>query len=381
MPIRNNIVFLPTQKCRTAMPNIKPDITELFFALIRCGIGKEQSLPCSPSHEEWQALFDMSKKQTLAGITFSGIENLPQEQRPPKEILLQWYSLSESIKRANASLNSKASALSQKFSEEGFGNCILKGQGIAQSYPNPQLRTPGDIDIWLDGGCDRVLRYIRSITPDCKPTYHHVDFNISHDVEIEVHYRPTWMYSPIDNRRLQRYFSEHAQAQFSNTVGTVEGSFSAPTQVFNMVYIPIHIYRHLFSEGIGLRQILDYYYVLMHEYSDAEKEECRKVLASVGVRRFMPALMYVMQQVFHIDEEHMICPPNKKSGEFLMREIMTAGNFGHHDTRYKATGGGYSLALLHNLIKRSFILVTRYPSEVLWAPAFKIWHFIWRKRH
>ena len=105
------------------------DITDLFFALVRCGIGKENSLPYSPTPEEWRNLFEMAKKQTLIGITFAGIEKLPSEQRPPKNIILQWYTVSESIKSTNADLNKKVTAISQKFKAEGFNNCILKGQG------------------------------------------------------------------------------------------------------------------------------------------------------------------------------------------------------------------------------------------------------------
>ena len=361
-------------------PNDNTAITDLFFALIRCGIGKEEMLPSIPTPEQWRELFDLSKKHTLAGITFNGIERLPQEQRPPKDLLLQWYILRENTKNANISLNKKVAAISHKFKEEGFNNCILKGQGIAQLYPNPLLRTPGDIDIWLEGGCNKVVSYIRTIAPECKPTYHHVDFNISNEVDIEVHYRPTWMYSPTMNRRLQKFFSEHEATQFSNTISTGQEEFNAPTPAFNMVYIPIHIYRHLFSEGIGLRQILDYYYVLMQETGSNEKAECKAMLTSINLSRFMQSLMYVMQQIFHLDEKHMPFTPDTKGGKFLMHEIMTAGNFGQHDTRYKDTGEGYSLALMYNLVKRSFKLIPRHTSEVFWAPIFKIWHFFWRKK-
>ena len=363
------------------MPNNITDITELFFALIRCGIGKENTLPYSPTVEQWKELFELSKKQTLSGITFEGIEKLPQEQRPPKDIILQWFSLRERIKSTNTSLNKKAVIISQQFKKEGFNNCILKGQGIAQLYPNPLLRTPGDIDIWLEGGCNKVLQYVSTITPDYKAHYHHVDFDISNDVDIEVHYRPTWMYSPIKNRILQKHISKVETDQFNNAVYTNEGTFNAPTLSFNRVYIPIHIYRHLFSEGIGLRQILDYYFVLTKGFDTNDKKECQGILISVGIKRFTQALMYVMQQVFHLEEEFLIFAPNKRDGKFLMHEIMTAGNFGHHDTRYKTTGQYYSLALIYNLVKRSLILITRHPSEVLWAPIFKVWHFFWMKLH
>lgn len=355
-------------------------ITELFFSLVRCGMGKEKELPCIPTPREWEELFDISKKQTLAAITFNGVQALPQEQRPPKDILLQWYSTCESNRRASNGLTRKAIAVSQKFKAEGFNSCILKGQGIARLYPNPELRTPGDIDIWLQGGTERVLQYIRSITPECEPTYHHVDFDISPDASIEVHYRPTWMYNPFHNRHLQRFFAQSEQEQFSNTVATPFGKLNTPTVSFNRIFIPIHIYRHLFSEGIGLRQILDYYYVLAQGFTAEEKALCQSQFRLFGISRFMRALMYVMQQVFMLEDEFLITDPDSNHGKFLLHEIISAGNFGKYDKRYEQTGRGYSIPHLKNQAKRSLMLIARYPSETFWSPLFKAWHYCWRKR-
>lgn len=357
------------------------DITATFFALIRCGIGKEQSLPVTPTAGEWQELFSMAKKHTLAGITFEGIERIPQEQRPPSPILLQWYLLRENIRKTNAILNGKASAVSRKFNEEGFSNCILKGQGIAQLYPDPSLRTSGDIDIWIDGGCDKIIRYVRAISPDCEPTYHHVDFDILSDVSIELHYRPTWMYNPFANHRLQNYFTSVAKEQFTNITSTPEGDFPVATTQFNRIYILLHIYRHLFSEGIGIRQILDYYHVTIQEITPQEREEHLILLKKFGLHKFAGAISYVMQQMFALDSKHTLVPPNEKEGRFLMNEIMAAGNFGHHDTRYKATGRGIDTARLYNVVKRLTILFSHYPSETFWSPFFKVWHLFWRKFH
>ena len=356
-------------------------VLELFFSLIRCGIGKEKELMSVPTPEEWEALFDIARKHTLAGIAFNGIQSLPQEQLPPKHILLQWYSISEKIKKQSIELTKRAIAVSQKFREEGFGNCILKGQGIARLYPVPELRTPGDIDIWVEGGCDRVLQYIRSITPDCKPTYHHVDFDILPDIDIEVHYRPTWMYSPAANRRLQKFFTRTQAKEFGNTIDTPQGKLHAPTTAFNRVFIPIHIYRHLFDEGIGLRQILDYYFVLLQGFTEEEKAESRAQFRQFGISRFMRALMYVMKEIFDIDDEYLITEPNTKSGKFLLHEIMTAGNFGMYDPRYGQVGRGFTIPHFKSQARRMSMLVTQYPTETFWSPFFKIWHYFWRKSH
>ena len=356
-------------------------VTELFFALIRCGIGKDTELPQTPSTEEWQEIFDMAKKQTLVGIAFAGIEAIPQEQRPPKSTLLQWYQLSQIIKKKNSELNRNCAAVSEKFRQEGFRNCILKGQGIAQLYPDPTLRTPGDIDIWLDGGCEKVLQYVRKFIPDCKPTYHHVDFPVSDKLDIEIHYRPSWSSSPFINNKLQAYFIQQSPEQFAHIIETPEGSFPVANTAFNRIYILLHIYRHLFFEGIGIRQILDYYFVIMQEVTEEERREHVRLLKSFGLHKFTAAATYVMQHIFNLDESHMLVAPDRKEGEFLMKEIMTAGNFGQYDTRYKATERGINAKRLRDITKRSYTLLTHYHSETLWDPAFKTWHWFWRRKH
>ena len=360
---------------------IHDNITELFFALIRCGIGKEQSLPQCPTREQWQELFEMAKKQTLAGITFSAIEKLPAKQRPPKEIILQWYTLCESIKKQNIELNRKVIAVSNKFKEEGFNNCILKGQGIAQLYPNPLLRTPGDIDIWLDGGDKKIIAYVKKLIPECSPTYHHVDFPISNDVDIEIHYRPSWMCNPFVNRKIQNFFGKHACEQFVNTTETVAGTFPTATIAFNRVFILQHIFRHLFFEGIGIRQVLDYYFVMQQPMTEGEKATYTKQLKEFGLYKFAGATTYVMQRIFALDNEHSVVKPNKKEGEFLLNEIMTAGNFGKYDKRYISTNRGLNTAHISNLTKRTITIFRHYPTEMLWDPFFRIWHYFWRKKH
>lgn len=363
--------------------NISPrvPVTELFFALIRCGIGKEEQLPATPTEQEWHELFDIAKKQTLAGIAFAGIETLPQEQRPPRNILLSWYKLSQTIRKKNAELNSKSAAVSEKFRREGFPNCILKGQGLAQLYPDPYLRTPGDIDIWLYGDSDKTLAYVRKYFPDCKPTYHHVDFPIAEGLDIEIHYRPSWMCSPSKNKKLQAFFSKNANDESATTINTAEGSFPAPSNTFNRIYILLHIYRHLFFEGIGIRQVLDYHFVTQQKITEGEKAEYIRLLKELGLYKFATAATYAMQRMFSANETTTLVPPNKKEGEFLIREILAAGNFGQHDTRYKATRRGANPTRIRDIVKRSYIMLTHYHSETLWNNYFKVWHWFWRRRH
>ena len=147
-----------------------------------------------------------------------------------------------------------------------------------------------------------------------------------------------------------------------------------PTLAFNRVYILVHIYRHLFHEGIGLRQLLDYYFVLQQGFTEEERTETMRTLRSLRMQRFTEAVMWVLQEVFAMDERYLLTTPNEEEGRFLLSEIMMAGNFGHYDERIKRSEKVTEWDLFRRRVGRNMRFVRSYPSEVLWAPLFKLWH-------
>ena len=173
-----------------------------FINLLHIALGHKSELSQAPTNDEWQRLFLIAKKQALLGITFYAMEHLPAEQRPPRQLLLQWGIHAERIKERNTFLNSKVIEISQKFLNDGFRNIILKGQGIAKYYEISDLgayRTPGDLDIWFDGNRKKIVDYVRNNKSDCKVVYHHVDFPKIDSIDIEIHFTPSWMNSYFTN--------------------------------------------------------------------------------------------------------------------------------------------------------------------------------------
>ena len=394
----------------------------LFFELLQVAIGNRKMLTHTPTAEEWSELYTLAQRQTLVGIAFRGIEQLPAAQRPSKALLMQWYMATERIKSLNADLDRKAMMVANRFLEEGFPGLVLKGQGISKLYilrdndneninqpfgreklPSASTlgvyRTSGDIDIWLHGKRKDILSYVRHHVPDCKPVYHHVDFPVVDGLDIEVHFTPSWMNSPVTNRRLQRFFRESAGFNSQTVPLFIEGragrseaegvtnvarrqSYSeipSPSLAFNRVYILVHIYRHLFHEGIGLRQLMDYYFVLHQGFTEKEREETMRTLRSLKMQRFTAAVMWVLQEVYGMESRYLLTEPNEREGRFLLSEIMLAGNFGQYDERLQHERGEAALHWGLRKIKRNFRFVRSYPSEVLWSPVFKLWHYFWRK--
>lgn len=357
------------------------NITNIFFELIQIAIGTRDAVTFTHTltSEEWKAVYDLSNKQALIGIIFLGISRLPEDKHPPIELYKEWYMICESIKNDNRRLDIAAQNISKKFKKNGFENTILKGQGIAQLYPEPLYRTSGDIDIWLKGEKKEIYRYIKKIRPHCTPVYHHIDFDISDEVDIEVHFTPSWMNNYFTNRTLQEYFKEQQDAQMQRTVTTAARvTLHAPDNNFNRIYILVHIYRHLFHEGIGLRQLLDYHAVLTQGFTSEERTATMHTLKKLKMGGFAAACMYVLKTVFATPDEMLLTAPDDKQGKFLLSEIMTAGNFGQFDERQSIPENEMLIATFFRRVRVAFRFLKYHPSEVLCSPLFKIWHLFWR---
>ncbi len=254
------------------MKNV-PKQQKIFFDFLRFCIGSAKEIPDSLKEADWKELYAIAKKQCLVGILFDGIKKLPAEHvGMEKELLLQWMAESQMLEKANVRLSDAAIQVSEWFLKKGFRTCILKGQGNALMYLNPYSRAPGDIDIWVEGEDKRVISFVRSISPHEKACYHHIEFPSYKGVEVEVHYRPSFLLCFWHNRKLQKYYERVKEKQFSHRVMLGEqGEIAIPTVEFNLIFQLTHIFSHLMNEGIGLRQLVDYYYVLCDFYKVYQK--------------------------------------------------------------------------------------------------------------
>ena len=246
---------------------------QIFFDFLRFCIGSDSEIPSSLKKADWKELYRIAQKQALVGIFFDGIQRLTSfDVGISWELLLQWMAQSKMLEKANVRLNDAAIQVSEWFRKKGFRTCVLKGQGNAMMYPNPYSRTPGDIDIWVEGGDKRVISFVRSISPHEKACYHHIEFPSYKGVEVEVHYRPSFLLCSWHDRKLQKYYERVKEEQFSHRVMLGEqGEIAIPTAEFNLIFQLTHIFSHLMNEGIGLRQLLDYYYVLCDFYKVYQK--------------------------------------------------------------------------------------------------------------
>ena len=402
----------------------------LYFRFVQFSLGLDEGKEFLSGKAledfDWDAFFRFAKKQALVGVVFEGIQRLPKGVAPNQDLLMTWFGQSQRIHKRNILLNEATAQIYNKIRAEGFRCCILKGQGNALMYPNPHSRMPGDVDVWVNTSREEIRRLSKCLVKDNgaigEESLNHIEMLVN-GIAVELHSTPAIMNNPLHNHRLQKWLRRNVDLQCSNIVSLPgdAGDVSVPTCAFNLIYQLFHLYHHYFYEGVGLRQIIDYYLVIdkwhtdstdftdisrrmdnrwhtdLTEFTDSElnsrnqyaeyadrkvksvesvRSVCEKELRCLGLWKFAGAVMYVLNEVLGLSEEKMIAPMDEKRGKMLMAEILNGGNFGQYDERY---GFGHS-SFGHNLQRlcRDLRLVSFYPAEALSEPIFRTWHFFWR---
>ena len=300
--------------------------------------------------------------------------------------------------------------------KEGTESCILKGQGVARLYDfndnvnlNDKLgayRQSGDIDIYVPCGMDKALRWCREKYGDVEYDYINAHVPMFKDVGVELHWRVQSMTNLFRNLRLQRWlereetkemiFGGKADMKPSESLQSYETSITVPSLEFNAFYLMLHCYNHEFSSGLGLRQLMDYYFLLrnlnlgsnvnlnnlsadVRQMSDRGfRLDANELFREFGMERFVGAVMWIMQEVFGLERERMLCEPDEKEGRYILDEVMAGGNFGHHDERIRKVGKGKWQSVFANL-QHAIHVLRRYPQEALWMPVWMVYHFVWKR--
>ena len=364
--------------------------TSAIFLFLNYCLGKKVDISMVVTNLDWRQLYTFAFNQAILGFCFDGINRLGQEypdelkQNPiGRELLMNWMGKAQQIRRQNMKVNVVANKLYSMLREDGLRCCILKGQGNALMYPNPYSRTPGDIDVWVNASREDITEYAKchfKLEDDIR--FHHLETTMD-GVPVELHFFPCSMNNPLYHARLQKWFKQNADLQCSNVVSLPDGigEIAIPTKAFNVVYQLTHLYHHFFDEGIGMRQIIDYYYVVNNDELLVIRDTLQRELKHLGLWKFAGAVMYVLHEALGLSEEKMIAPMDEKRGTLLLAEILNGGNFGQHFTKYghftqQGMAKKYFLKIWRNMH-----FVRYYPAEALCEPIFRTWHFFWRMKN
>jgi hypothetical protein len=206
------------------------------------------------------------------------------------------------------------------------------------------------------------------------------------NVGVDVHSTPLKLYCPKHNHALKEWIAVHKAEQFAHKI-KLSGSdvtVSVPTARFNVVYQMGHILIHLLDEGIGLRHMVDYYYVLrtLGSLSEAEKQQISEEWNRLGMLRLATGVMWVEKEILGLPNELLIVKPNVKRGKVLLEEMLEGGNFGHYSSIQELEGSYFTFRFSKavKLMKISQLFPAEASYRMLHKAKFFVRHIIRYKK-
>lgn len=349
-----------------------------FFELIQVALGNRISLSECPTVIEWQTLYLEAEKQAMVGIMLSGIEKLPINQRPPQDLLLQWIGVGEMIRRRNALMDVAVVSLFMSLKAENVRIFVFKGQTLAPLYPDSGLRQSGDIDFYCyHEDWDKAMAWLINnwkVDPYELSTQKDVEF-VYNDVAYEMHRQLTLFTYP----KHERYWKNIVMPEIlAHPCSVAINGCNVPTlsPVYNVLFVFVHIFHHLISDGIGLRQFIDWMLLIESLKWDKKKTDIlEKHLQGLGLKKAFSGLGAIMTDYLGLSVDNFplsISDTDHKRAPMLMNNILQMGNFGHNQQYSHSSGVVHGMQHLGRIVKQASLFGHYAPAETWWKIPFMI---------
>ena len=362
---------------------MKPNISieqQQFLELLRAGIwNRPADSTLFQGRIDWKTIFNIAKDQAVQILVADGMGTLPEEMAPKKQTIYKIAVRRITNARIHKFQNSTISRITTLLNAEGIPSILLKGQGIAQNYPNPESRMCGDIDIYVgldnfDKACEIMIREgAEDMTNQTEHESHiALDFDGS---TIEIHKKSDVIYNEKLNSSLQEWnicnldkkLAEGTLPQWNNE-GTL---INLPGPTHNAFYIIHHAVRHMLSEGIGLRHVCDWM-IYLHKHRDQiDIEELKSKLIEYNMLRAWDQFGALATEFLGFNTEDLLLPPVNQSeskAELLLKHIFNTGNFGRCSCEQRDSESHYITRKMHNFrfqMSRIFKLYRILPEYTL----------------
>lgn len=307
-----------------------------LLALVRMALwGCHEPLP--ENRPDWNQVFALSKQQTLIGLVAEAVPMLPSHLQPDHSIRIKLHTTAMRILQSHILVNRKVAEIKTKMDSCGIHTVLLKGQGVALNYPNPQSRQCGDIDLYV--GESNFGKVYQMLEPAPLKKYMHLKhFSINGGgVEIEVHRIAADLPGIRRNRRFQDWTISNLSGQSVRKVEIADTSINLPPAEFDALYIMNHAWNHFMTGGIGLRQLVDWAMHLHRFHKDIDIENLRNYLQDFGLMNAWHILSGIA--VKHLGLPAAECPlyeaGSTAKSDDVLEVIWDEGNFGHHSALRK----------------------------------------------
>lgn len=357
---------------------------ELLLSLLCAAVFDAELDVDAFSNADWKEILRLANTQTVLVLALDGMEKLPSKAIGiPQGDRLKLCGMMMQTEKMNHLHRSVIQKINRTLKVEGIQAVFMKGQMVALRYPEPLHRTPGDIDfVVASKDFDRTMMVMESLGKvDHSLVHEHHGMAWVDGVTVEPHYKVHNYQRPSTDRAMQGIFAEVFPASLSSA--DMEGCnvpIFPPT--YESVFLISHMVNHVYEEGLGLRQVIDYAMFLAHCADKIDWMQHNEWLHQMRMERAWRIFTCVCVEYLGLSLPSQVKPfsyNERKWASTLMEDIMRVGNFGRGEYVSQHRGIMDAWRNYRWVAKRCLRLGFVCPSEARWWLVSKVTRFFWKK--
>ena len=247
----------------------------MLLTLLRCslqGEPAEQGVFVSASEADWKECYEQAAKQGVLALAWEGVELLPQQLQPPKQLKFRWAMTVEKYESKHRRYCQTVQELQSFYMEHSIVAVQMKGVGFSHGYNKPHHREGGDIDIFTFSAdesrmshkeanelADKLMEQMGNPV-DLLHSYKHSNFTFK-GIPVENH---KCFLNVMINPKFLGALDEHLHKVLTPRVVELnEGEYKilVPSPEFNTLFISCHAFQH-YGSGIALHHLYDWATIL-----------------------------------------------------------------------------------------------------------------------
>ena len=282
----------------------------------------------SPEYNDeisWDKIFNIAHKHSLSGVIYNMFKKQDKISNISMSLMAQeqvnyWTQIQNSINK-----DYEMKKVLEILSLKEIPHVLMKGYIIKNLYPDPDLRTMGDIDFLVkEEDIDKVheilitlLGYEHLKTVRAVRNYGKIGMNL--EVHTSIFY---------DNISEKIDYEGYFNGAWDNVI-LKEGNLTYEFNIeYHLIFLIAHLAKHLYNEGCGVRMFLDIALYIKHYKDELDWDYFWKEINKIELEKFTKNTFTLCSYWFKVKTKEENLYLEEDFFENITKYVLNSGTFG-----------------------------------------------------